>query len=241
MNRYHLPSEQWSGDMLVLTGDEAKHCARVMRATIGETVELFDGAGRSAICQIESISNQKIHCQIQSQEHLTTGGASIHLCQAIPKGGNMELIVQKAVELGVASIQPIITEHTVARPEQVEKKRLKWQRIALEACKQCGQNTLPEVKPVLSFGEWITQPHEGARVIAAIHPQARSMQSVVPHLAEGASLLVGPEGDFSLTEYELALDNGFMPVTLGNIILRTETATLYCLSVLQYELRGKEE
>ncbi len=123
MNRYYLPAGEWKDDVLGLIGNEAKHCTRVMRAREGDEIEIFDGAGSSAVCKIETVSRDLVHCQILSQKSYPRVEHPINLCQAIPKGGNMELIVQKAVELGVSTIQPLITAHTVARPESLSKKQ----------------------------------------------------------------------------------------------------------------------
>ena len=152
----------------------------------------------------------------------------------------MELIVQKAVELGVTSIQPLITENTIARAEQLAKKQQKWQRVALEACKQCGQNFLPTVYPAIKFSEFVQQSKQSSqpdmKLIAALHPSSVAFSELFPVAASSVSLLVGPEGDFSDSEYDDALGLGYQAVSLGDIVLRVETATLYCLSVLRHEL-----
>jgi len=204
---------------------------------VGETVEVFDGCGKSILGEISALSKEKVEIEVRSEPKISSKLGEIHLCQAIPKGGNMELIVQKAVELGVSSIQPLITEHTVARPEQLKKKQEKWQRIALEACKQCGQNFLPEVKEALKFAEFIQAPDmQELNVVAALHPQSVPFASLFPTEKHSASLLVGPEGDFSDSEYEQMLECGYQPISIGEIVLRVETATLYCLSVLKHEV-----
>ena len=240
MNRYFLPADAWEDSTLVLTENEATHCARVMRACEGDKIEIFDGVGKSAICTIESISRNEVKCRASSQKIQPAASHPITLCQAIPKGGNMELIVQKAVELGVSTIQPLITKHTIARPGSLEKKQAKWQRIALEACKQCGQNHLPYVLTPVEFSPWISQvfhtENYGTAIIASLAPQALPLKSFLKSSPPQGNIafLVGPEGDFSLEEYQAAADAHFSPISLGNIILRVETATLYGLSVLHY-------
>lgn len=239
MNRYYLPPGTWSDTRLVLSGDEAHHCSRVMREREGNEIELFDGEGRSARCIINCISRGAVTCIVSEQNVQKTHAHPITLCQAIPKGGNMELIVQKAVELGVSTIQPLITAHTVARPDALRKKQEKWQRIALEACKQCGQNHLPEVRKPLEFSGWLTSRTPATTsLIAALDSNAVHLQTLFTTSppANDIALLVGPEGDFSPREYAAAYDAGFQPVSFGNIILRVETATLYGLSILQHEI-----
>ncbi len=234
INRYYLPADQWSS--LVLTGDEAHHCVRVLRQKVGDQIVVFDGRGQSVQCQIVSAEKNQVGLEQDGEIEIQQRGLSLHLCQAIPKAGNMELIVQKAVELGVASIQPLITENTVVKAD--EKKLQKWQRIALEACKQCGQNWLPEVKPTLKFIDWVASREKSeVEIVAALDPRSEGMKVVLERQDEvsSASLLVGPEGDLSQSEYDAVISGGFMPVSLGGIVLRVETATLYCLSVIRYE------
>lgn len=239
MNRYYLSAGEWMDDAISLTGEEAKHCTRVMRARVGDEIEIFDGAGKSAICRIESISRDLVQCQILDQTSHPQTDHPITLCQAIPKGGNMEMIVQKSVELGVRSIQPIITAHTVARPESTQKKQIKWQRIALEACKQCGQNYLPEIHTPISFDQWIKQTSGyGTALVAALDEKAVHLKShfAVSPPTGNIALLVGPEGDLSPEEYQAAYAVGFHPISFGSIVLRVETASLYGISIIQHEL-----
>ena len=239
MNRYFIPADEWQDGKLSLRGEEARHCARVMRASVGDEIEVFDGKGLSATCKIGVIHRDSVSCHILEQQSSPPVAHPVTLSQAIPKGGNMELIVQKAVELGVRQIQPLITAHTVARPQAVEKKSAKWQRIALEACKQCGQNHLPEILTPKPFESWLRDlDFTGTRLIAALSEGARHLhqhfQSQPPQ--EGIMLLVGPEGDFSNEEYDAAFQADFQPISFGKIVMRVETASLYGLSIIQHEL-----
>ncbi len=239
MNRYFIPPNEWQDENLSLCGEEAKHCSRVMRAREGDIIEVFNGKGVSAICKIVSIHRDCVSCKIVERTTSPPVTHPITLCQAIPKGGNMELIVQKAVELGVSKIQPLITVHTVARPQAVEKKSSKWQRIALEACKQCGQNHLPEILTPQNFESWLRGlDFDGTRLIAALGDGAMHLRDHFKAQAPqgGIMLLVGPEGDFSDKEYGAAFASGFQPISFGNIVLRVETASLYGLSIIQHEL-----
>lgn len=237
VNRYFLPASEWSKDKLTLLGDEAHHCTRVLRSKLGEMVEVFDGAGQSARGEIISLGKDKVELSISSDPKFSNRSAEIHLNQAIPKSGNMELIVQKAVELGITSIQPLITEHTIVRAEQMEKKVAKWQRIALEACKQCGQNYLPTIHPVQKFSDWIkTAQQAELNIVAALLPTSQPLAQVFSGKPSSVSILIGPEGDFSDAEYQQIIAANYQPATLGDIVLRVETATLYCLSVIKHEL-----
>jgi len=238
MNRYFLASDSWQADTLTIVGDEARHCARVMRAAAGDKIEIFDGAGRSAVCEIQSIHRDQVNAEIKQESNTPLPLLPVTLCQSIPKGSNMELIIQKAIELGVNTIQPLITSHTVARPDSLTKKQEKWQRIALEACKQCGQNYLPQVATPLHFQPWIEQlvPFDTA-IIASLDEQSVHLKThleKVP-LEGNIGLLIGPEGDFSPDEYQQAYTAGFQPISFGNIVMRVETASIYGLSVIQHE------
>jgi len=237
ISRYFLPADQWQPEQITLTGDEAHHCTRVLRSKLGETVEVFDGLGKSAQGEIISLNKDRVEIRLTTAVTRSTSPSEIHLIQAIPKGGNMELIVQKAVELGITSIQPLITDHTVFRAEQMGKKISKWQRIALEACKQCGQNHLPIIHPAKKFNQWLTDTAStDLNIVAALLPNSQPLANMFSTEIKSASFLIGPEGDFSDTEYQQALDAGYQPATLGDIVLRVETATLYCLSVIKHEL-----
>jgi 16S rRNA (uracil1498-N3)-methyltransferase len=236
MPRFLLPAEAWHTDA-ALTGDEARHLSQVLRIKPGETVTVFDGLGRRAEAEVLTVSRD--HVSLKTGESLTPQPPlpAITLAQAIPKGKNMDFIVQKAVELGVSAIQPLITKNTIVHPG--EGKSDKWRRTALEACKQCGQDTLPQIADPLPFGRWIASPDElpGLRLIASLAPGAKPLRETLrAHPGTtAATLLVGPEGDFTPDETRQALAAGFLPVSLGTIVLRVETATLFCLSALRYE------
>lgn len=235
MARFLLPPERWSS--AELTGDEARHLAQVLRLKSGAKITVFDGQGRRAPATVAEVSRKRVTLELGAETHTPSLLPAITLAQAVPKGKNMELIVQKAVELGVARIQPLITRHTVAQPS--EGKTDKWCRIALEACKQCGQDTLPEVAEPLAFDAWLATTHstDPLAIIASLTDSAQPMRELLRDHSpiSSCTLLVGPEGDFSTEETEAALAAGFQPVTLGEIVLRVETASLFCLSALRYE------
>lgn len=235
MPRFFLPAEDW--EKSALTGDEAKHCAQVLRAKPGDEVTVFDGAGRSAQATITAVSKHAVNLTVGEVKQTSPLRPVATLVQAIPKGKNMDWIVQKAVELGVAVVQPLVTRYTVVQPG--EGKAEKWQRVALEACKQCGQNFLPQVNEPLDFNAWIKQQDVAREPVlfASLAPGARPFREVLRGMpqAERITVLVGPEGDFSAAETEAALAAGCVPVTLGDIVLRAETASLFCLSALRYE------
>ena len=154
----------------------------------------------------------------------------------------MDLVLQKATELGATGILPILTERTVVRLDAAEAadKQDKWQRLVIEACKQCGQNHLPQVHLPQSFESLLTHlPQAELRLIAALTPEARPLHALLPDPSPrpaSALLLIGPVGDFTPAELAAALAHGFLPLSLGPLILRTETAALAALSITAYEL-----
>lgn len=236
MPRFLLPPDRWDSDP-ALTGDEARHLAQVLRIGAGDTVTVFDGLGRRAQATVRSVSRDHVALELGEITSPPPPRPSITLAQAIPKGKNMDLIVQKAVELGVTTIQPLVTAHTIVHPDQ--GKATKWRRVALEACKQCGQDQLPEIAEPLPFGSWLPEAASasGLRVIASLADGARPLRQVLRDHpgTTAATVLIGPEGDFSLAETKAAIDAGFLPASLGAITLRVETATLFCISALRYE------
>lgn len=241
--RFHIPPEQWTPEVLTLTGDEAKHCTQVLRRSTGDEVTAFNGAGAWARCRITSTSKNEVRLACEGLHAAPAPAVRLTLLQAIPKAGNMELIIEKAVELGVNEILPVLTARTVVKLDAKEaaKKRDKWQRLALEACKQCGQNWLPQIHAPQSFDTvWSQLPPHDLRLIAAIQDDAKPLKSIITHhssLITSILITIGPEGDFAPTEYALARQHGCLPLSLGPIILRVETAALFCLSILAHELR----
>jgi 16S rRNA (uracil1498-N3)-methyltransferase len=246
--RFYLPSDRWSSDTASLEDEEAKHCAQVIRRGLGDKVVIFDGLGNYADATIVSASARRVDLTILQHQTTPRPSASVVLIQAIPKGSNMELIIEKAVELGVNAIQPVFTERTVVRLDAKEsvKKQQKWQRIALEACKQCGQNWLPVIHQPKPFSEACHNvTSDSLKLIAALQDDAMPLRSILDEVAttpggmRNIVFTVGPEGDFTPAEYTLARSLGFLPLSLGPITLRVETATLYGVSILQHEIRNR--
>ncbi len=241
-HRFYLPPALWHTDALTLDAEESHHCVDVVRLGVGDAVTVFDGGGREARSIITVANRRAVVLAPQEIRQLPPQAAQIALAQAIPKGKNMELIIEKAVELGASDIYPLLTDRTVVRldGEEARKKQEKWQRIALEACKQCGQGWLPTVHLPQSLGKFLTsRPPVDLPLVAALHPAARKLTdllSCLPGKPHRTCVLVGPEGDFSPAEMEQTFTAGFQPWSLGPIILRAETAALYCLSVLGHEL-----
>lgn len=234
MPRFYLPPTAWN-ETPFLEGDEAKHLSQVLRIQPGAFVTIFDGLGNHAEARVLTVSKQRIDLMLELAESTSTTLPQITLAQAIPKGKNMDWIVQKAVELGVSRIQPLVTRHTIVSPG--DDKAEKWRRTALEACKQCGQFTIPIINEPLPFAEWLAKrPATDLEIIASLADNPRSFRETLEsHLdLESVTIAIGPEGDFSHHEISAAINAGFIPVTLGDLVLRVETATMFCLSAIRF-------
>ncbi len=250
MHRFYLAPSDWPS--AALSGTEAHHARSVLRLQPGDRIVLFDGHGREATAEISALAGGTVQLRVLQEGMTLPLRARITLAQAIPKGKNMDLIVQKAVEIGAAEIYPLLSARTVVQldPESAPQKQAKWQTVALEAAKQCGQNWVPEVHPPQSPADFFAG-HASAswdlRLIGSLQPGAMHLKKILAEYAQahdGAQparvlMLIGPEGDFTPAEIALARSHGCGPLTLGPIILRVETAAIYCLSILSYELLGE--
>lgn len=243
MSRFYCLSSEFQAGGASLCNDAAKHCAQVLRKHVGDQIIIFDGAGNEATAEITEISTKRVDLKILEQRHTPAPAVSISLIQSIPKGANMEWIIEKAVELGVNAIYPVVTERTVVRLDlnDCARKQEKWQRVAIEACKQCGQSWLPKVHAPSRFPAMLgTLPAHDLKIIAALQPEAKSFKAVLSGAPASAVVAIGPEGDFTPDEYSAARAHGLEPVTLGPLVLRVETAAFFAVSVLVHELRGDE-
>jgi 16S rRNA (uracil1498-N3)-methyltransferase len=246
MHRFYIAPENWRPDAPLLTGSEAHHCRTVLRLEPGDKVVLFDGRGHEVTAEITANDPAQIQLRKLHEARTPPLRCRITLGQAIPKGKNMDLIVQKAVEIGAAEIAPILSDRTIVRldEESAASKQEKWQTVAIEAAKQCGQNWLPQVQTPQSLAQFFQEHRRfdlqliGSLQTDAVHLKKILAEYSAEHGDRPASvlMLVGPEGDFTPAELSLARGQGCRPITLGPIVLRVETASIYCLSVLSYEL-----
>lgn len=241
MARFFLSPDAWDGQP-VLGGDEAKHAAQVLRVRAGDRIVVFDGRGRSARAEVLEVGKTAIRLALGESVSRPVVAPEILLAQAVPKGKTMDWVVQKAVELGVTAIQPLITRHTVVQvgEDDASRKSAKWQRVALEACKQCGQDHLPEVLPARDFSDWLPTADGEVKIIGSLFPGARPLRDILRAavVPSRVILLVGPEGDFSPEEVDAAVAAGFQPATFGSIVLRAETAAIFGISAIRYEFPG---
>lgn len=248
MHRFYISPEDWNPGALGLAGAEAHHARDVLRMRVGEKLVVFNGRGREITAEIVDLGSNEVGLRKLHEAETPPLQCRIVLGQAIPKGKNMDLIVQKAVEIGATEIAPIISDRTIVQvgSESAAQKQSKWRQIAVEAAKQCGQNWLPHVHAPRKLSELfsvVAAESFDLQLIGSLQPGARHLKQVLADYSNehqrpprSVLMLVGPEGDFTPAELALARRHGCQPITLGPIILRVETAAIYCLSILSYEL-----
>ena len=225
---YHI------GETLELHRDAGQHVGVVLRMREGEPVTLFGGDNREFEARIVSVQKSRVIVTILAiQEVNRESPRIIHLAQAISKGDKMEMVVQKAAELGVVSITPLITARCVVKQdeERMKKKCAQWQAVAISACEQSGRNVVPVIHPVLSLQAYVQACHLPLGFV--LDPTAgKRWRDYDGHTGE-TGLVIGPEGGLTAQEITLLCDHDFLPLSLGPRILRTETAAIVALSVLQ--------
>jgi 16S rRNA (uracil1498-N3)-methyltransferase len=232
--RIHVAADFTVGGDVVLPEGPARHVARVLRRGEGAPLRLFDGAGREARALLVEAGRKRVVARIEAVEAgRGESPLTVHLGQAVSKGDRMDYAIQKSVELGVAAITPLYTEHGDVRlkGEREAKKLAHWQAVAASACEQCGRATVPPILPPLALGEWLAGRDEALRLV--LHPAAQGALERT-EAPGSAALLIGPEGGLSPSEVEAAMAASFVPLSLGPRILRTETAPVVALSLLQY-------
>ncbi len=233
---------------IVLSEAESHHLVAVNRAKAGDTVVAFDGRGAEWICELADAAKREARLKVRFAQKAKPVPWRITLGQAIPLGGAMDSIVRKATEIGVSVIVPLESERTQVHldGDRSDRKIGKWQTAALEAAKQCGNPWLPEIGPVTTASTFMeTATGYDLKLIASLQPGARSLKSMLAqyrasHERPPANVLwlVGPEGDFTAAEMGCSRAGGFEPISLGPLVLRCETAAVYALSILSYELSG---
>ena len=240
MHRFYVTPGQIDGSTIVIKGTDVNHIKNVLRMKSGEEIVICNGQGKDCYCIINKVSEGEITAEIQTDKDTGTElKARITLFQGLPKKDKMELIVQKAVELGVHDIVPVMTKRAVVKLEdkkKEEKKLERWQAIAEEAAKQSGRGIIPIVRPVQSFKEAVNNakllgqgiiPYENATGMQNTKHKLESLKD-----CESVGVFIGPEGGFEESEIEFAMSAGIHPITLGRRILRTETAGLAVLAMM---------
>lgn len=248
MHRFYLAPEQCEGSNLLLTGAEAHHAQHVVRVRCGECVGVVDGAGHEFLCEVQEYDGDKARLTVVKKYSRPAPPSQVTLVQAVPKGKLMEAIIQKATELGAFRIVPLLSERVVAQLDgrDAAHKAAKWRLVAREAIKQCGSAWLPIVEQPLTAAQFLARRESfDLQLIASLEKGSlqarecfRAFQAKCGSMPASVCVWVGPEGDFTLAETETIKAHGALPITLGRLILRTETAAIYCLSIIHYELQS---
>lgn len=220
--------------IITLSLNAAHYLGNVRRAKKGDKIIIFNGEGGEYSAQVLEIKKEKFTIKVLSYQDINKESSfSIHLAQGIARGEKMDLIIQKAVELGVKKITPLFTERSSVKlaRERLIKKREHWQAIAIGACEQSGRNFVPEIAPPNEFNGWIRN-FSGEGIILSPKSQNKISNLKIPD-SKTLTILVGPEGGLDHEEIELAKENKFISINLGPRILRTETASLAVIAILQ--------
>lgn len=243
MHRFFVEPEQIGEQNIRILGGDVNHISHVLRMKPGDEICISDGDKKEYTCQIREITPEEVTAEIlYSQETGLELPCQVTLFQGLPKGDKMELIVQKAVELGAWEIVPMATRRAVVKldKKKEEAKLRRWQGISESAAKQAKRMRIPQIREVMTFDQAVKYaaqmeirliPYELAKDMSATR---KVLESIQP--GQRIGIFIGPEGGFDPEEVELAISNGIIPITLGKRILRTETAGFTLLSILMYLL-----
>ena len=223
------------GSEIELSATAATHATRALRLNVGDDVVLFNGDGNDYPAQLTMVKKNEVIAKIREQTRVKNEAPiSIHLAQAISSGDRMDFTIQKAVEMGVTSIQPIASQRSVVKlsGERAEKRITHWQNIVISACEQCGRATVPIVKAPLSLPQWLASI-KPTDLMITLAPNAACSLKDLPQPKADIHLLVGAEGGLTNDEIKLSTQQGFTAVRLGKRILRTETAPLAAIAAMQ--------
>lgn len=228
--RLYLPQALKTGAELTLSGEQARYALTVLRLRPGDLLTVFDGRGGEYSAQLIAADRHKAQLRIGTfRSREAESPLHVHLGLAIAKGERMDFSIQKATELGVSVITPLMTERCNVRLEdKAERKRVHWQKVAIAACEQCGRNRIPEILPPQALELWLAIQTGGV----LLDPEGIPFFHLSPP-SESLTLLVGPEGGLSLAERRRVQAQGFIAASLGPRILRVETAVVAALSLAQ--------
>lgn len=239
MPRFHCPLPLAAGAQFDLPAGAARH-VQVLRLQPGDAITLFNGAAAHGQWQAQIVEMGRSHVQVRLVAHEALEcehRRPVHLLAGITANERMDWLVEKATELGSASLTPLLAERSVLKlkGERGEKKRDHWQAVAVAACEQCGRNQVPVIHPAVTLAQWLAdhpQTSSESRAVLSLAPGSRPLLQAVPAGAGPVVLLSGPEGGLSPQEAAAALAAGFAPITLGPRVLRAETAPLAALALL---------
>jgi 16S rRNA (uracil1498-N3)-methyltransferase len=236
--RFYCPVPLQAGLCVDLPENAARHAGKVLRLRVGDALVLFDGNGGEYAARIASVERQRVSVDVLEWRALECEAPlQITLVQALQAGEKMDLTVQKAVELGVSRIVPVIAQRGVVRleGERAARRVEHWRGVVVAACEQCGRNRLPEVTPLLGLPRWLAQSEaaDGLRLILVPGAAQTLADLPVPAAGSPVELLIGAEGGLTEAEIQAAVEAGYRPIRLGPRVLRTETAGLAAIAAIQ--------
>lgn len=234
ISRIYIEDELTVEKQLQLPEAAGNHVGRVLRMRVSDPLILFNGQGGEYRCKIVTINRAKVTVEITSfTDEERESSIQIELGQALSKGEKMDFTIQKAVELGVTKITPLITSYSNVRLDEnkLDKKLDHWRKIIISACEQCGRNTLPELADISKIDDWYATTEADLKLLLA--PDAESTLSELSEKPQSITIVIGPEGGLSRSEIKSLEENDFTGIRLGPRILRTETAGLTTIAALQ--------
>lgn len=234
--RLHIAGRYAADSELELDADKAHYLSRVLRLRVDDELLLFDGEGSEYTATISRMSRSSATLRVgMKTENQAESGLRVHLVQGISRGERMDMVVQKATELGVKRITPVLTEYGVVKLDaaRAEKRRDHWQKVAVSACEQSGRARLPLIDAPVPLKTWFGNKPGQVDTEVILKPGAQTPLAGIDAPSTKVCVLIGPEGGFSDIEFEDANVAGFLPVSLGPRVLRTETAAIATLAVLQ--------
>ncbi|ONM43408.1 16S rRNA (uracil(1498)-N(3))-methyltransferase [Halopseudomonas pachastrellae] len=233
VSRFYLDRPLSAGEV-ILDGDVAHYIGRVLRLAPGAPVQIFNGSGQEWPGEVSAVSKRDVTITLQQPVAGTPESPlHTHLGQALSRGERMDWAIQKAVELGVSEITPLFTERCEVKlqGERADKRQAHWQQIAVSACEQCGRSSVPVIHPPMALHDWLSALQVDVRLVLH-HRTEQDLQSLPA--PESAALLIGPEGGLSAGEIAQAEQAGFHAARFGPRVLRTETAPVVALTMLQH-------
>jgi 16S rRNA (uracil1498-N3)-methyltransferase len=246
--RAYAPATRVDAAEIRLSPEESHHLVTVNRCGRGDPVTAFDGHGHEWLTECTDPAKQGAILKVKEARPAQSRSFEITLAQALPKGATMDDIVRQATEVGAAEIIPLLSERTQVHldADRADKKVEKWRTTAIEAAKQCGNPWLPAIAPLQTYTAYLAAASGyELKLIASLHAGTKTLkQALAAHAAKHGHgprrvlWLVGPEGDFSPAEMTAAITAGCQPITLGPLVLRSDTAAIYALSILSHELAG---
>ncbi len=247
MTRLFLPPEKLTTKQIIISEDQARYLSLVLRIKQGDSLIVFDGSGYRYICKVLQTHKKEVVIEkIKKEPYSAESSASITLAQGLPKKDKMDLIIQKSTELGIRKIIPLITERSQIRHTE---KIWRWRKIALSASQQCGREKITEIEEVVNIKEFLKSTHQFSplkkrddgellNIIFSEEQKGINLKKFLNDFkaVKNITLLIGPEGGFSGEEVSSVIEKGFIEASLGPRILRTETAPIAAISIIQYEL-----